>query len=139
VVVQRGVIQLLKNIQKQYNNTVVMVTHDMAVHANLTHRVAIMYAGKIVEVGKTRDIFKRPLHCYSKYLIGSLPKIGDKAYRVSAPGNPPVLSDPPPGCRFQDRCPDQSARCCEENPPLLEVGDGHMVACFRVFEEMGVL
>lgn len=139
VVVQRGVIQLLKNIQKQYHNTVVMVTHDMAVHANLAHRVAIMYAGQIVEVAKTRDMFKNPLHCYSKYLIGSLPKIGDKAYRVSAPGNPPVLSDPPPGCRFQDRCPDQFTRCCEESPPLLEVGGGHTVACFRVFEEMEAL
>ena len=139
VVVQRGVIQLLKNIQKQYNNTVVMVTHDMAVHANLAHRVAIMYAGKLVEVANTRDIFKNPLHCYSKYLIGSLPKIGDKAYRVSAPGDPPVLSDPPPGCRFQDRCPDRFVRCCEETPPLREVEEGHTVACFRVFEEEGML
>ena len=134
VVVQRGVIQLLKNIQKQYHNTVVMVTHDMAVHANLTDRVAIMYAGQIVEVGKTRDIFKNPQHCYSKYLIGSLPKIGDKAYRVSAPGDPPVLSDPPPGCRFLDRCPDHLPRCSEETPQLCEVEEGHTVACFRVFE-----
>jgi peptide/nickel transport system ATP-binding protein len=111
----------------------------MAVHANLTHRVAIMYAGQLVEVAKTHDIFKNPLHCYSKYLIGSLPRIGDKAYRVSAPGNPPVLSDPPPGCRFQDRCPDQSTLCCEESPPLVEVEEGHTVACFRVFEEKGML
>ncbi len=138
VVVQRGVIQLLKNIQKEHHNTVVMVTHDMAVHANLTDRVAIMYAGQIVEEAKTRDMFKKPLHCYSKYLIGSLPRIGDKAYRISAPGNPPVLNDPLPGCRFQDRCPDCSDRCCKETPPLREVEEGHKVACFRVFDEMGV-
>jgi peptide/nickel transport system ATP-binding protein len=115
-----------------------MVTHDMAVHANLTDRVAIMYAGQLVEVAKTLDMFENPLHCYSKYLIGSLPKIGDKAYRVSAPGNPPVLSDPPPGCRFQDRCPEGSDRCCEETPPLREVAEGHTVACFRVFDKMGI-
>ncbi len=137
VVVQRGVIQLLKDIQATYQNTIVIVTHDMAVHANLANRVAIMYAGKIVEEGKTRDIFKNPLHCYSQYLIGSLPKIGDKSYRLSAPGNPPLLIDPSEGCRFQERCPESSKRCCEESPPLVDIGDGHKVACFLVFEEMG--
>ena len=137
VVVQRGVIQLLKDIQTEHQNTIVIVTHDMAVHANLTNRVAIMYAGQIVEEGNTRDIFKQPLHCYSQYLIGSLPRIGDKSYRVSAPGSPPLLTDPPEGCRFQERCPEAFSRCCEESPPLVDFGNGHKVACFKAFKEMG--
>lgn len=136
VVVQRGIIQLLKKIQAEHQNTFVMVTHDMAVHANFAQRVAIMYAGKIVELGKTKDIFARPLHCYTKYLIGSLPKIGDKTYRESVPGNPPALTEAHQGCWFAERCPEVQARCREQTPALVEVGDGHKAACFRVSPEV---
>jgi peptide/nickel transport system ATP-binding protein len=136
VVVQRGIIQLLKKIQAEYHNTFVIVTHDMAVHANFAHRVAIMYAGKIVELGNTRDIFANPLHCYTKYLIGSLPKIGDKAYRESVPGNPPLLIEPPNGCWFAERCPEVQSLCSEQTPALVDVGNGHKVACFRVSQEV---
>jgi peptide/nickel transport system ATP-binding protein len=136
VVVQRGIIQLLKKIQEEHKNTFVLVTHDMAVHANFAHRVAIMYAGKIVEVGKTRDIFNNPLHCYTQYLIGSLPKIGDKSYRESVPGNPPLLLEPQQGCWFHERCPEARDFCRENTPALVDVGDGHKVACFRISKEV---
>jgi len=130
VVVQRDVIQLLKNIQKSEKNTVVLVTHDMSIHANLATRIAVMYAGKIIEIGKTRDIFKNPLHYYTRYLINSLPKIGDKSYKQSVPGAPPSLANPPDGCRFHPRCPNAKEICRKSTPELVEVEEGHKVACF---------
>lgn len=81
VVVQRGVIQLLKRIQSEFKDTIIMVTHDMGVHANMADRIIIMYAGKLVEIGSAKDIFKNPLHPYTKYLIESLPRIGDKTLK----------------------------------------------------------
>ena len=135
VVVQRGVIQLLKRIQKEQKSTLVLVTHDMAVHANIADRIAIMYAGKIIEEAKTNDIFKDFLHPYTKYLIDSLPMIGDKSYRVSIPGAPPSLGNPPAGCRFHPRCPNTRKVCKERVPLLADVGDGHKVACFCLSDE----
>lgn len=135
VVVQRGVVQLLKRIQKEKKNTLVLVTHDMAIHANMADRIAIMYAGKIVEEGKISSIFESPLHPYTKYLISSLPKIGDKSYKVSAPGAPPSLANPPAGCRFNPRCPDSMDICQEKSPLLVSTGGEHKVACFLVSEK----
>lgn len=135
VVVQRGVIQLLKRIQKEQKSTLVLVTHDMAVHANIADRIAIMYAGKIIEEAKTSVIFKGSLHPYTKYLIDSLPRIGDKGYRVSVPGTPPPLSNPPKGCRFHPRCPNTREMCKEKIPLLVDVGDGHKVACSCISDE----
>lgn len=135
VVVQRGVIQLLKRIQKEQKSTLVLVTHDMAVHANIADRIAIMYAGKIIEEARTSVIFKGSLHPYTKYLIDSLPRIGDKGYRVSVPGTPPPLSNPPKGCRFHPRCPNTREMCKEKIPLLVDVGDGHKVACSCISDE----
>jgi len=130
VVVQRGVIQLLKKIHAEQRNTLILVTHDMAVHANLTDRLAIMYAGKIVEEAPTAEVFGNPLHPYTRYLIGSLPRIGDKAHKVSAPGAPPSLASLPEGCRFHPRCPQAMAECRQQEPDLADVASGHRVACF---------
>jgi peptide/nickel transport system ATP-binding protein len=130
VVVQRGVIQLLKRIQSEFKNSIIMVTHDMGVHANMADRIIIMYAGKLVEIGSGKDIFKNPLHPYTRYLIESLPKIGDKTIRRSVPGAPPSLLNPPSGCRFHPRCPYAMNECKEMVPDLIEVEKGHKVACF---------
>jgi peptide/nickel transport system ATP-binding protein len=135
VVVQRGVVQLFKKIQAEQKNTVIMVTHDMAIHANMADRLAIMYAGRIVEEAKVDDIFFSPLHPYTKFLIGSLPEIGDKSYKISAPGAPPNLAHPPEGCRFNPRCPETEPRCREAMPELVTVGEEHRVACFLVSGE----
>ncbi|KAF2960194.1 ABC transporter ATP-binding protein [Thermotoga sp. 38H-to] len=132
VVAQRAVMQLIRKIQSDLKNTVVLVTHDMGVHAQITTRMAIMYAGKIVEEGPTLEIFKNPLHPYTRYLIQSLPTIGDKKLRTGIPGSPPSLVTPPPGCRFHPRCPHASQRCREEEPLLKEINPGHKVACFLV-------
>ena len=130
VVVQRGVIQLLKKLHAEQKNTLILVTHDLAVHANLADRLAIMYAGKIVEVAPTAEVFGSPLHPYTSFLIRSLPRIGDKTYKVSAPGSPPSLANLPGGCRFHPRCPQAMDVCRKEEPGLLDVTPGHHVACF---------
>lgn len=135
VVVQRGVIQLLKRIQSEFKNSIIIVTHDMGVHANIADRIVIMYAGKILEVGSAKDIFKNPLHPYTKYLIDSLPKIGDKTFKKSVPGAPPSLLNPPTGCRFHPRCGMAMEVCKENVPALIDVGSGHKVACFLYSKE----
>jgi peptide/nickel transport system ATP-binding protein len=129
VVVQRGVIQLLKEIQERVESTLVIATHDMGVHANLADRIAVVYAGKVIEEADTQTIFKAPLHPYTQYLIQSLPKMDDKSERVSIPGRPPALDHPPDGCRFHPRCPHARDNCGDQVPPLVNVGKGHRVAC----------
>ena len=123
VLVQRGVIQLLKEIQQREGSTLVLVSHDMGVHANLAYRIAILYAGKLVEEASTRHIFKNPAHPYTQYLIESLPHLDDKSERVSIPGRPPALDNPPKGCPFHPRCPHAMAICTQEVPPLVHLVD----------------
>lgn len=134
VVVQRGVLQLLKDIQSESRNTVLLVTHDMAVHANVTNRVAIMYAGRFVEEAPTKVIFNAPRHPYTQHLIGSLPMIGDKSSKASLGGSPPNLANPPSGCRFHPRCPYVMDICRAQVPPLIDLGAGHRAACHLIPE-----
>jgi len=130
VIVQRGVVQLLKEIQARLKNTIVIVTHDMGVQANIADRVGIMYAGKIVEEGSTEEIFGAPFHPYTRYLINSLPRFGDKSLRESAPGSPPSLSDLPPGCPFPPRCPHVKAVCRDQAPGFTRFSSSHTAACW---------
>jgi peptide/nickel transport system ATP-binding protein len=132
VVVQRGVIQLLDEIRQRLGSTLVLVTHDMGVHANLADRVAVLYAGQLVEEAPTETIFAQPLHPYTQYLIQSLPRLDDRAERVSIPGRPPALDTPPSGCRFHPRCPYAMDVCKTHVPAMQEVRPGHRVACFLV-------
>jgi peptide/nickel transport system ATP-binding protein len=134
VVVQRGVIQMLKDIQRKLQNTIILVTHDMGVHANVANRIGIMYAGKIVEEGTTAQIFERPMHPYTQFLINSLPKFGDKMMRDSVPGSPPSLADLPSGCPFHPRCPHVMEVCREKMPNFSQTSDTHRVACWLVGE-----
>jgi len=129
VVVQRGVLQMLKDIQAESKNTVLLVTHDMAVHANVADRVMIMYAGRIMEEAPTEVIFKAPRHPYPQHLIRSLPMIGDKSSKVSLKGSPPNLANPPSGCRFHPRCPYVMDICRTVVPELIQLGDRHRAAC----------
>ena len=134
VVVQRGVIQMLKTIQENFKNTIVLVTHDMGVHANVADRIGIMYAGKIVEEGTTEQIFGNPLHPYTQFLINSLPKFGDKDVRHSVPGSPPSLADLPAGCPFHPRCPHALEICTEQMPGFSYPDENHKVACWLIGE-----
>lgn len=135
VVVQRGVIQFLKDIQERFSNTIILVTHDMGVQANIADRVGIMYAGKVVEEAVVEEIFEKPLHPYTKYLISSLPKFGDRRMKESVPGNPPSLADLPGGCAFHPRCPFAMKMCQKETPPFLKVDGTHRVACWLIGKE----
>jgi peptide/nickel transport system ATP-binding protein len=134
VVVQRGVIQMLKDIQKKLKNTIILVTHDMGVHANIADRIGIMYAGKIVEEATTGQIFAEPRHPYTQFLINSLPKFGDKKLRGSVPGSPPSLADLPSGCPFHPRCPQVKEICRQQMPDFTHLDENHKVACWLVGE-----
>jgi peptide/nickel transport system ATP-binding protein len=136
VVVQRGVIQLLKDIQQREGSTVVLITHDLGVHANLADRIGVLYAGKLVEEAPTRTILKAPKHPYTQYLINSLPTFDNRGERVGIPGRPPALDQPPAGCRFHPRCPVAIERCKHLEPPLLELAPDHRVACHLLTKEV---
>jgi peptide/nickel transport system ATP-binding protein len=137
VVVQRGVIQLLKEIQQKEGSTIILITHDLGVHANLADRIAILYAGKLVEEADTRTILKNPRHPYTQYLIKSLPKLDERTERVSIPGRPPALDNPPSGCRFHPRCPLAIEKCRTVDPEIISILPGHRIACHLVTEITG--
>ncbi len=136
VVVQRAVVQLLKRIQRERNSTVVLITHDMGVQANLADRLAVLYAGRLVEEGDTRTIFKQPKHPYTQHLISSLPTLDEKGERKSIPGRPPALDAPPAGCRFHPRCPFVMDVCKHTSPPMVALGNGHRAACHLITDEV---
>jgi peptide/nickel transport system ATP-binding protein len=130
VVVQKEVLTMIRDAQRELGSSIIFVTHDMSVHANMADRLGIMYAGRLVEEGPTDEIFARPLHPYTQHLIQSLPRIGDTAPKQGLDGAPPNLSAPPPGCRFHPRCPIAMDICRREVPALTSLAPGHRVACF---------
>src|SRR5262249_27711940 len=105
VVVQKGVLAMIHEVQRELGSSMIFVTHDMAVHATLAARLGIMYAGRQVEEAPTAQVFRAPRHPYTAHLIASLPRLGDRAPKQGLAGAPPNLADPPPGCRFHPRCP----------------------------------
>jgi peptide/nickel transport system ATP-binding protein len=135
VVVQKGVLAMVREVQRELGSSLLFVTHDLAVHANLTDRLGIMYAGRLVEEGLTEDIFREPRHPYTSHLIGSLPRLGDTSPKKGLEGAPPNLADPPSGCRFHPRCPLVMDVCRRQDPPLVGVGPDRRVACFAVTPE----
>ncbi len=135
VVVQKGILMMLMRLQKKLRNTIIVVSHDMGVHYQITDRMAIMYSGSIVELGNTEDIFNDPIHPYTTMLVNALPRVGDKSQRVGIPGRPPALKNPPPGCRFAPRCPHATDRCRQEVPEFREIRPGRFAACHMLNEE----
>jgi peptide/nickel transport system ATP-binding protein len=129
VVVQKGILILLMELQKEMKNTIIFVSHDMGVHYQLTDKMMIMYAAKAVEYANTADIFSEPLHPYTLMLTSSLPTIGDEHARRGLPGSPPSLWDPPQGCRFAARCPLATDLCRTVEPPLAQHRPGRFSAC----------
>ena len=135
VVVQKGILMLLMRLQKQLKNTMILVSHDLGVHYQLTDRIGIMYSGKMMEIGKTTDLFERPLHPYTQLLISALPRVGDKSQREGIPGSPPPLKNPPPGCRFAPRCPKAFDECTKSIPEFREIEPGRFAACHLLNKE----
>jgi peptide/nickel transport system ATP-binding protein len=131
VVTQAQILNLLKQLQREKNMSLILVSHDLSLIAELADKLAVMYAGKIVEYGSSDSVYNNPLHPYTQGLIRSIPRLsGEKSELVGIPGEPPDLINPPPGCRFHPRCPFAMDVCRREEPPLVEVEKGHYVACW---------
>ena len=123
VSVQAQIIALLKRLCRQHGAAVMLITHDMGVIAETADRVAVMYAGRIAEIGPVRDVIKAPLHPYTKGLMGSIPSLGvrhDKLTQID--GAMPRLTEIPPGCAFNPRCTERGTRCLVERPELMAAG-----------------
>lgn len=137
VVVQRGILMMLMDLQKQFKNTLVIVSHDMGVHYQITDRMGIMYSGSFVELGPTEAIFEDPIHPYTQRLIGALPRVGEKSQREGIPGRPPALKNPPPGCRFAPRCLKATDKCRQDPAPeFREIKPGRFAACHYLESEV---
>ena len=134
VTIQAQILELLADLQQRLNLSVIMITHDLGVIAQLCHRVAVMYAGEIVEVGEALDVFENPIHPYTQGLLRATPRPDEVTERmVAIEGVPPNLISPPPGCAFSPRC--QSARdgCCHQ-PSLVPFGENRKVSCWCACE-----
>jgi len=130
VTVQAQTLQLLQQLKKAIDTSVLLITHDLAVVAEVCDRVAVMYAGNVVEVADVDELFRNPLHPYTQGLLASVPRVDVVAEQKSIAGSVPDLMFPPSGCRFHPRCPKAFDRCPTAKPPLIEVGREHRVACF---------
>ncbi len=128
VIVQAQVLKATKELQSQFNLSMIMITHDLSVIAEVCETLAIMYAGKMVEYGKLRDVYKEPLHPYTEALISAFPKLtGPKTELYDIGGRPPDLRNPPSGCRFHPRCPKAMPICSKEEPKITKIRDGYVV------------
>ena len=134
VTIQAQIMQLMAKVREETGTAIILITHDLGVVANLADRVAVMYAGKIVETGTAEDIFYRPKHPYTHALLKSLPTVETSREEklVSIAGTPPDLFMPPKGCEFASRCEHCMKVCKKHVPPTYEVGAGHKAACWRL-------
>ena len=133
VTIQAQYLKLLKDLQQESDLSLIFITHDFGIVAKMCDRVAVMYAGRIVEMGSVRDIFNAPSHPYTEALLASVPKMEEDVDRLYAiDGQPPLLHDLPVGCAFADRCQYVMDRCREEYPPEFPVAEGHYSACWRL-------
>jgi len=129
VVVQRGVLELLVDSKEKIGSSVLLISHDISILSEVADRLAIIYAGKIMEIQDIFDIFNEPLHPYTQGLIASVPSLEKKRIPKSIPGLPPDLRNPPSGCRFYPRCPYARDICKKEEPEFKEIEPGKFVAC----------
>ena len=132
VSIQAQIINLLKDLQKDFGLTLLFITHDLSVIKHTSDRIAVMYAGKLVELASKQDLFREPLHPYTRALLSAIP-IPDPEYQtkyIPLTGEVPSLIHPPPGCRFHPRCTEAKPECSQVEPELREVKKDHFVACF---------
>jgi oligopeptide/dipeptide ABC transporter ATP-binding protein len=130
VSVQAQILDLLRTIRTELRTAMILITHDLAITAQLCDRIVVMYAGQVVEQSATRELFRAPRHPYTRGLLDSMPRLGQKRARLAQiPGQPPDLGALPRGCRFAPRCPRAQERCRVEEPPLTSSADGRDVRC----------
>jgi len=131
VTVQAQVLELLKDLRKQFKMSLAMITHDMGIIAEMTQRVVVLYAGNVFEIADTETIFQHPQHPYTEALLKAVPRLDVKRSLSVIPGNIPNLIDPPSGCRFHPRCKYAKEICEQKVPVLEETEKGHFAACHR--------
>ncbi len=132
VIVQDQLLKKVRDIQRQLNMAMIYISHDIAVIAEVSERVGVMYAGQLAEMASTEAIFHHPIHPYTMGLMSAFPSIvGPKTELVQLPGEPPDLLNPPPGCRFHPRCPYATDICREQHPEFKEHADQHYAACWH--------
>ncbi len=131
VIVQESIMELLQEL-KNSGTSIMFVTHDISLAFERSDRIAVMYAGKVCELGRSEELVSNPIHPYLKALLDSVPDVHSDKKVKAIPGNPPDLRNPPSGCRFHPRCPFASEICKKEEPELVELEKGHFVACHEV-------
>jgi len=130
VTIQAQILEIIKDLKEAIETSILLITHDFGIVAEIADRIAVMYAGKIVEIGEVFQIFEKPCHPYTQLLMGSLPRMNKKEGRLKTIfGNVPNLINPPIGCRFHERCPYSKKECQEIEPKMEEVEKGHLCAC----------
>ena len=130
VTIQAQILDLLRDLKQRLDMAILLITHNLGIVGDMADRVAVMYAGQIVELSPAKDLLRRPFHPYTKALMASVPKLGGEADRLSAiPGNVPRIGNFPPGCRFAPRCVIARPECSQKNPELVEVEPGRWVRC----------
>jgi len=135
VIVQDRILRRIRTLQKELNMAMIYISHDIAVIAEVSDRIGVMYAGRMAELADTDQIFRRPLHPYTRALLSAFPSIkGPRRTLETLPGEPPDLLNPPPGCRFHPRCPYVTDQCREQQPAFEDLGNHHFVACWHPLE-----
>ncbi len=130
VTIQAQILDLLRDLKERLGMAILLITHNLGIVGDMADRVAVMYAGQIVELAPAKELLRRPLHPYTRALMASVPKLHGEAARLSAiPGNVPRIGNFPPGCRFAPRCPIAKPECSAKNPGLFEVEPGRLVRC----------
>jgi oligopeptide/dipeptide ABC transporter ATP-binding protein len=131
VTIQAQYLNLLRELQRAHHLAMIFITHNLGIVAKMCDQVAVMYAGRMVEVGPVRQIFNRPSHPYTEALLQSIPRLADSRERLTAiEGQPPDLVSPPTGCAFHPRCPRAIERCHDEDPPIFAVADNQRTRCW---------
>lgn len=129
VSVQATILKLLKRLKNDFDLTYIFISHNLAVIRVMCQRLAVMYLGKLVEMGNTEEIFESPKHPYTKFLLAAIPEPGKRKEEVVLQGEAPSPENLPPGCCFRPRCPFAERICVEKEPPLQDAGDDHRIAC----------
>lgn len=137
VTIQAQILELMKKLKEEKRTAIMLITHDLGIVAEMCDRVVVMYAGKVVEEAEVIEIFENPKHPYTKGLLNSIPKLGQKADRLdSIPGNVPTPANMPKGCKFAPRCSQVMDICKEKDPELLQISKGHQCRCFLYEKEL---
>lgn len=138
VTIQAQVLELMKELKKKYSTSILLITHNFGIVADICEKVAVMYAGSIVEYGKTKDVFATPIHPYTKGLFNAIPDIKNDNHRLTPiKGTVPNALSLPNGCRFHPRCNEATEKCLNSYPQTVKVGEDHYISCFNLLDQHG--